>query len=565
MNKVTEMNLFDKNTTAPIIGIDLGTTNCAVTVYSNKTVPTLLSISGKDRYTMQSCILWLGGDNYLVGEEAYNRRYEPTAIYSAKRYMGTDKIYNLSLNGENKSLRPLDVAAIILKELKTRTEQFVNGITDCIITVPAYFDQRQIKDTLEAGKLAGWCVRQILKEPTSASYIYSQLGYAKNGQTLVYDLGGGTFDATYMTFLSKSSISDNMFNTLKTLYDIDFKDDDDDITDNYFCRVIATFGDTRLGGDDIDREFALNVMRHHNKKLNSVDFEKLVLECEDFKKTGVLAVDSTIGKNKFHLTMKELELATEKIFRKTLKIMEHLDKNDIKTIVLVGGSTKNLYLRKRLAEEFPNCEISTVLDPDSTVALGAGSMAKAIDAGEAIAYRDVLPLPIGFLVDEKIVEHCINANTVLPHFTEIKYKTMEPDQQMLQLKLYQGFSKDPKECTFLGTITVDNLPYGGEERLDVDIALLLNTQGNLKITSKVQGIEKVHSLVIDNIFSATSADEADTILESLEQDDFVTAFYDKLKDNQEAIDLLFKRQELIQSNADAVEIESIEDKIFDMI
>ena len=152
---------------------------------------------------------------------------------------------------------------------KERVAEFYKPIDKCVITVPAYFDQRQINDTLQAAKIAGLECLQILKEPTSASFIYSLLGYAQSGAVLIYDLGGGTFDATHMTFLRKDSVPKKMANSLKKQYGIEIDSSSNgDVTAQYYSRVIGTYGDMQLGGDDIDKMFGDRVLKEQNIKLS---------------------------------------------------------------------------------------------------------------------------------------------------------------------------------------------------------------------------------------------------------------------------------------------------------
>lgn len=564
----------------PIVGIDLGTTNCAASIYTAATVPTLLQLGGASRYTMPSCVMWNGGDNYVVGVEAYNQRYKKNVVYSVKRQMGTDDKIILWLGRESITLSPVQVSCIILKEIKRRVRELCGELDRAIITVPAYFNHRQIEDTLEAGKLAGWDVVNILKEPTSASYVYSNLGYADKGSVLVYDLGGGTFDATYLTFLRQDTVDASVLKNLEKLYGITIRSEGADVTDQYFCRVLATFGDTRLGGDDIDREMAGRVLAKSDSRLTDEEFEKLILRCEDFKKLGLVGQTVDIEGKLFNIEYADLTYAVDKIFAKTMGYLREFDKSKINTVVLVGGSTKNEYLRGLLRDSFPDSEISAVLDPDAAVALGAGAVAKAMSTDEtSLLYQDVLPLPIGVLVDEEHVEICVTANTALPYSTEVKYKTMVPGQKMVQVHVYQGYSKLASECTYLGTVTVDNLPNksvgagcgdagagcgvedGGDGRLEVTICFILSATGQLKVTSVVEGVEREENLIIDNIFSVKGSDGVGVVGDFVPEDDFELAFYDAVSDNADAMQLMRQRREEV----DGSERESIEAKILELL
>lgn len=545
------------NATSQIVGIDLGTTNCAVSVPSADKYPVLLPISGPNAYTMPSCILW-EGDHFVVGHDAYEYRYLPNAVYSSKRFMGTDAVFTLEYHGETLTMHPWEVAKVIMAELKKRTEELVGPVDKCIVTVPAYFNQRQMADTEKACTQAGWTVCQILKEPTSASYIYSKMGYARDGSVLVYDLGGGTFDATYMTFIENSSIPASMMDSLNKMYGITFNSDGADTTDQYFCRVLSTFGDTQLGGDDIDRAIAAEVLKEGgNPNLTPLEFEELVLRCESFKKSGLAGMSTSIGEREFHMNTDMLNRAVEAVFNRTVELIKGLESEHIGTIILVGGSTKNKHLQGLIQDKFPNSVVSLVLDPDSAVAMGAGAVAKDVQNEVDLPYQDVLPLPIGVLVDDTHVEVCLAANTPVPYSAHRKYHTLVPGQKKLQVHLYQGASEDPDSCTYIGCVTVDNLPDRGDDLLSIDISFVLNMQGRLTVVSTVE--DHSEQLVIDNIFSNNGSTEDDSLPSWVTRDAFSEVYYPLLKDNEQAI-ALFKEREA--AYGDTVARDAIEDEIF---
>lgn len=517
-----KMNLFEEQACQDIIGIDLGTTNSAVAVYNAGTVPTLLPIGHKGSYTVPSCVRWdgynedLDEQEFTVGYEAYKERYRNNVIYSVKRIMGSGQLVHLSrMEGPpyplptdydyderlNLSLTPAEVSSIILKHLKDKVAEFYHPVTDCVITVPAYFNQRQIEDTLEAAKLAGLNCRQILKEPTSASYIYSQLGHATNGAVLIYDLGGGTFDVTHMKFLRRDMVPGKLLTSLKRQYGIVLEDSKGvDFTDQYFCRVLGTYGDINLGGDDIDKSLGDYLIQRDGLKLTVNEKEQLYLRCEEFKKSGIYGMDIVVGEHKIHMTSADLDKAVDEIFARTLKIMEDIDFSDVTSIVLVGGSTKSQRIRDNLSRAFPRVEISAVLDPDATVALGAGSVAKAIANNADLMYADVLPLPIGVLVENKRVDVCIEKNTSMPHTVTKEYHTLNDNQTRITVHVYQGVSSNPKKCTYLGKLVLDDIPAKPAGEVDVKVSFLLTGQGRLKILSRIEGINREEELVIDNIF-----------------------------------------------------------------
>ena len=272
---VRRLDLEGKGYSDVIMGIDLGSTNSAVSVFTQGLVPTLCPMGTNGATTLQSCVRWDGGDKFTVGPEAYAARYKPNVCYSVKRIMGSGKTVTFrGEDGAEKVMTPAQVSAEILKALADKVTDSFGRLTRCVIAVPAYFNQRQIEDTIEASKIAGLDCIQILKEPTSASYIYSNLGYAKDGSILIYDLGGGTFDVTHMSFLKKSSIPSKMMTALKRMYgiDSDLLDEGED-SSLYYCRVLGTYGDMNLGGDDIDAVMAGLSAKSSGAKLSGTEMD----------------------------------------------------------------------------------------------------------------------------------------------------------------------------------------------------------------------------------------------------------------------------------------------------
>lgn len=566
MERMTLTGTRAKLPDADIVGIDLGTTNCAVSVFSADTVPTLLPIGKDGSFTVPSCVRWDGYNEeqepiFTVGAEAYSERYKPNVVYSIKRLMGSGQkvsfhstkevvLGNQRTSREFLSTTPAMVSAQILKHLKERTAEFYREVDKCVITVPAYFDQRQIEDTLLAAKLSGWDCKQILKEPTSASYIYSQLGYATNGSVVIYDLGGGTFDVTHMNFLRRDSIPSKMLTYLKKQYGINIAETTADLNDQYFCRVLGTYGNVHLGGDDIDRAFGDMVIKEAGIEFSTEERETLYLRCEEFKKMGIDAMDAHIGEHRLRLSAGMLNSAVDAIFEQTMDLMRDIDMSDVKTIVLVGGSTKSKRLRENLQAAFPGVEISVVLDPDATVSLGAGSIAKAIAGNKSLMYADVLPLPIGILVDEKEVEVCIPRNTSMPYTVRKTYHTIHDNQEQITLHLYQGLSSKPENCTHLGRLTMTDIPIRPAGDTKVDVLFILTGQGTLKIRSCIEGTEREEELVIDNIFdvkeetpkAATPVQEEEDTL--VARDDFERAFLGLAGENEEVLQLFRLRRQV---------------------
>lgn len=552
-----------------IMGIDLGTTNSAVSVFTADTVPTLLPIGKNGRMTVPSCVKWEASEEdgckmWTVGADAYDERFMSDVVYSIKRIMGSGKTVRLVDRNDPEhflDMMPAEISSIILRHIKERVAEFYRPITKCIITVPAYFNQLQIKDTILAAELAGLECLQILKEPTSASFIYSLLGYAQSGSVLIYDLGGGTFDATHMTFLRKDAVPKKMATSLRNQYGIEMNASSEDVTDQYYSRVIGTYGDMNLGGDDIDRLFGDTVLHQQGIELSREGRERVYLRCEAFKKLGVAGEDIIVEGKKIHLDTNTLNDCVDAIFDKTMRIIEDIDMSSVSTIVLVGGSTKSLRLRADLQSAFPGVEISAVLDPDATVALGAGSVAKALSTKKELDYSDVLPLPIGVLVDETSVDVCLQKNTSMPYSANRTYYTMHDNQERITVHVFQGLSMKPEKCTYLGRITVDGIPPKPAGDVCVVLSFILTGQGRLRVVSHVDGVEREEELVIDNIFSVAEQSESAKPAAVFEtQDDFEFMVMEAAGQDNEAVKgMLLERRGMEQGSG---EVCILENKIF---
>lgn len=548
-NHLKKMSLTTE--TKKIFGIDLGTTNSAIALRTASSVPTLIQLGKKT--TLPSCVMWENGQ-FIVGEEAYSKRYQSNVIYSVKRLMGSNKTITL-VDGENSiTLTPAEVSSHILKELCKRASVYYDDIKDVVITVPAYFNQKQIEDTLKAGELAGLTVHHILKEPTSAGYVYSNIDSAESGEQVIYDLGGGTFDVTHSVLIRKTPEVQKTINYLESYYDIKISTSDSDESDKYYSRVLGTYGDMHLGGDDIDTVLASILLSNEGlakQDISEEDFEKLVLECEKFKKSGMIGFDFTIANKTFHMNQESLKSATRVVYGKTLAIMQpllsNIKSNNIKSIILVGGSTKSKYIREWLAAEFPMATVVCSLNPDETVAQGAASVGFDIAGGVPFKFQDVLPLAIGVLVDETTVSTCLPTNTSIPYSTSKLYTTLYDNQQVLEVKLYQGLSSNPNDCTFLGTIRIENLPQAPKGELDIIIDFILAVNGRLRVQATIGDLTK--DIEIENIFSVKNT----TLQKDTFKDTFLSLAMDT--DNTKVIELFKKREEVFGEEREAIESE----------
>lgn len=508
-------------------GIDLGTTNSAISIYTgggkSQIIP-LLQDDGKTlANTLPSCVLWLGGDKWVIGAKALEQRYLPNACYSIKSLIGTDYVHKFKYDGEECQKTPIEISAMILKSLCQRAAYLYPNIRDVTITVPAEFGNKERHDTLEAGKLAGLNVVDIINEPTSAALCYDT---HNSKEVLVYDLGGGTFDITALRITSNTNSGD---------LDLDFKElgiclDDvsGDSTQSY--EVVVSGGDRRLGGDNLDSLVLGYVLKDFNQLItdkqltplaqiaNANIFEKLKYEISKLKlqfcsenPINYAEIDLGIPEYTEHnlklaIYKKNFIDATEVIYNKTRNSIRQLltdpkvTASNISEIILVGGSTKNIHLRELIARDFPDLKIQTAINPDESVALGASIKTAIVSGAASTKITDVAPYSIGIEVmsdDEnsynKRIAHLIRKNTRIPYQCLRTYY-LDKGQNDLEIKFYIGESIYPHNCTLVAThkIDVNNLKEG-----ILTAKVLINSQGLLTVTIESDG--NSFDIELDNI------------------------------------------------------------------
>lgn len=487
----------DLNKDTPVFGIDLGTTNSAVSVITHGDKPEAITlVNGKQ--TMPSCVMWKDGE-FIVGEEAYKRREFANVIYSVKRYMQTvGKKIVLRDGSREIEMTPAEVSAEILKGLVKQTGGVYGEIKDVIVTVPAYFDQNGRNATREACTLAGLNLLDILNEPTAASLCYDVADEVVT-EFVAFDFGGGTFDVTLARIIKDDGEDDFL-----DIYDIGKSSS---VGKTVECMAIE--GDSYLGGDDIDRELYRILCRKLGRcgidisKIHRESQENLILRLERIKKSGTTSTynieidmdltDGTHVEKSIEITPEDFWDALAPSYRKCKKILDRLlaqNPNTADKIVLVGGSTKNPQLVSQLRKDYPNFQISDALNQDLAVSLGAAVKGKITKFGsENMKVFDILPMSIGVLDDGRVTP-ILAAGTVLPAVDTMNFTTTYDNQERMLLQVLQGNSIVPEECVSLGQLEFSGMPKVPAGKVNLSVTIQVTATSQMSCIGRVNGESK---------------------------------------------------------------------------
>lgn len=551
-----------------IIGIDLGTTNSCFAIMEGGEAKVINNQEGNR--TTPSMVA-MKDDERLVGTPAKRQAVvNPTdTIFSAKRLIGHkfDEIQSIveklpyevkkGSKGEaiiimnGKEYRPAEISAMVLQKIKADAETYLGEeVTDAVITVPAYFDDSQRQATKDAGKIAGLNVQRIINEPTAASLAYGIDKQGGDKKVAVYDLGGGTFDISILEIA--------------------------DVDGEKQIEVLATNGNTQLGGDDFDNVITQYILDEF-KKDQGIDLskdkaalqrineaaEKAKIELSSAQETEVnlpfLTADASGPKHlNLKLTRAKLEELVDQLLEKTVEPCRTALKDakiydsDIDEVILVGGMTRMPKVTEKVKEIFGK-EPHKGLNPDEVVALGAAIQGGVLQGDvKDVLLLDVIPLTLSIETMGGVATHLIEKNTTIPTSKSQVFSTAADNQPSVEIHVIQGERSMAQDNKSLGRFILDGIPPAPRGVPQIEVTFDVDANGILKVTAKDKGTGKEQHITITG-----SSGMSDAEIEQMQKEAEQYAEEDKKKKEKievinQADSTVFQTEKLLKENEDKI-------------